>query len=387
MKRALRKNEPEAPHWFDMLSISLLLLASPTVAADDLTSLIEKSVEILLARQESLGDEDVREEWPYEGVYREKGLIPPGYRVGGTSIAAWALIESPQYGESEAVRKAVERAVDFVLRTLDEKPMDIGFSGGYDVRGWGHTYALQLLLQLRKRDFVPEESSKLVDKRIKWLVKALIETEIKGTGGWNYARRGTRSSTSPFMTAPTIIALWEARRQGEKVPQRVLDSALDALEKCRFEEGVIAYNSDGGMPEGPGAIARTPIVEVVLYAADRSSLEEIESSVEAFFTHWNELEVRRRKTGTHVPPYGVAPYYFYYGHYYASVAIEMLEGGTREEWRTKYIETLVSVREDSGGWNDRVFDRSEAFGTSMALLSILEPNRPRPSASKKRAKK
>ena len=43
--------------------------------------------------------------------------------------------------------------------------------------------------------------------------------------------------------------------------------------------------------------------------------------------------------------------------------------------RARYLETLFSVREKSGGWNDRVFPRSESFGTSMALLSLLEPGR------------
>jgi len=375
-----------------MLFTTLVLLVpcpgtAPTLRpgdADDLAPLIERGVAILLERQESMEEKDVREEWPYEGVYREKGRIPPGYRVGGTSIAGWALIESPQYAASEEVQDAVDRACAFVLRALDEPRMDIGFSGGYDVRGWGHTYALQFLLEMRKRDIVPEGTERDVDKRIRWLVKALLETQIKGTGGWNYGRRGPRPEASPFMTAPTIIALWEARRQGEKVPQRDLDKALDSLERCRTEEGVIAYNSGGGMPKLPGSIARAPVTESVLYAADRASMEEIESSIESFFEHWNELEVRRKQTGTHVPPYGVAPYYFYYGHYYASVAIEMLPEKARSRWRTKYRETLISVREDSGGWNDRVFPRSEAFGTSMALLSMLEPGRPRPSASKKK---
>jgi hypothetical protein len=37
------------------------------------------------------------------------------------------------------------------------------------------------------------------------------------------------------------------------------------------------------------------------------------------------------------------------------------------------------VREESGGWNDRVFPRSESFGTAMTLLALLEPDRARPA--------
>jgi hypothetical protein len=373
-----------------MLSITLsaLLMAVPghELDHDDLTPLVEKCVELLLERQEALDGHKVLGEWPYEGVYRERGNIPPGYRVGGTAIAAWALLETSQYAASEEVRQAVERALDFILDELREKAMGIGFSNSYDVRGWGHTYALQFLLELRGKDLVAKKHKRALNKRVSWLVKALEETAIEKTGGWNYARRGTAPAASPFMTAPTLIALWEARRQGEKVDSRVLEEALDSLEKCRTDEGAIAYSSSQAMPKLPGSIARTPIVEAVLYAADRSSLEDVEVAVEAFFEHWNELEVRRKKNGTHVAPYGVAPYYFFYGHYYASVAIELLPEGTRKKWRTRYLDTLLSVREESGAFNDRVFPRSAAFGTSMALLSMLEPGRPRPSASKKAAR-
>ena len=76
-------------------------------------------------------------------------------------------------------------------------------------------------------------------------------------------------------------------------------------------------------------------------------------------------------------PHGIAPYYFYYGHYYAAVAIEHLPAELRKAYRARYYERLFEVREESGGWNDRVFDRSENYGTAMALLSILEPGRPR----------
>jgi len=363
---------------------SLLLLFSVSSSAEELETAVEASVKLLLECQESLDGKGAPAEWPYEGVYREDGEIPPGYRVGGTAIAAWALIESPQYERSEDVRAAVRRGLGFVLAGLEGEAMDAGFSGGYDVRGWGHAYALNLMLEMRRRSIVPQDLTDEVDRRIAWLVETLEATEIVERGGWNYSRRGggeQRADASPFMTAPTVLALWEARRQGEEVAGAVLERALVALEACRTEEGAFAYNTNNGMPTLPGAIARSPIAELVLYTADRSSLEDVEFAVESFFEHWNELEARRKKTGTHKPPHGVAPYYFFYGHYYASVAIEALPEESRRKWRVRYLDTLFSVREDSGGWNDRVFPRSEAFGTSMALLSLLEPTRRRPAAA------
>ena len=43
------------------------------------------------------------------------------------------------------------------------------------------------------------------------------------------------------------------------------------------------------------------------------------------------------------------------------------------------LEVLFRVREESGGWNDRVFARSENFGTAMSILSIMQPDMPLPA--------
>jgi len=371
-----------------MLTISLLLLAAlePTVqdsadGAPDLNAAVERGVEILLSMQESLAGDETAAEWPYEGVYRERGEIPPGYRVGGTSIAAWALIESPGYDDSRERRAAVERATRFVLDTLGQEAMSAGFSGGYDVRGWGHTYALQFFLQLRAKKLVPEALTPEIDARITWLVRVLQETEIAETGGWNYGRRGadTPSPASGFMTAPTLIALFEARHQGEEVDAKVVERALNTLERGRAEGGWYTYTSAGGFDTLAGAIGRNSAAEVALLLAGRRDADDVRQSLDWFLEHWDELEKRRRQNGTHEGTHRIAPYYFFYAHYYAALAIEFLPEEERPEYRAYYLELLFDVREDSGGWNDRVFPRSENYGTAMSMLAILCPRMGRPA--------
>jgi len=45
------------------------------------------------------------------------------------------------------------------------------------------------------------------------------------------------------------------------------------------------------------------------------------------------------------------------------------------------------VREEDGGWNDRVFARSANFGTAMSMLALLSPELPAPARwSSSRAK-
>lgn len=354
---------------------------APRAELPPLDRAIDRAFALLVGRQESLDTRvKTKREWPYEGVYRESGQIPIGYRIGGTSIAAWALIESPQYAESKDAREAVERALDFVLEALDDKAMSADFSGGYDVRGWGHTYALWWMLRMRALKLVPKKYEVAVGKRIPELIVTLQTTQIGGKGGWNYARGGgDDSASSPFMTAPTLLALFEARSQGEKVDDAVVARALDGLERCRTEEGAIPYTTGGGRDEWPGAIGRTPITEMVLLLAGRSDVDKVRRSLDNFLQHWEWLEKRRKQQGTHVPPYGIAPYYFFYAHGYAAMAIQLLPESERASYRQRFLERLFQVQETDGGWNDRVFPRSEAYGTSMSLLAMLAPKLPRPA--------
>lgn len=355
-------------------------------SAQEIENAVENGVKILLDMQESLsGKKAPSAEWPYQGVYRVGGKIPVGYRVGGTSIAAWSLLDAPGWKDSSSRRKAVERALDFVLETLEHPLMASGFKGRYDVRGWGHTYALTFLLRLRELERVPRPKKKLVDEKISWLVQTLQENEIPRKGGWNYARRfwwrgwpwawqrGGQPST--FMTASTLQALFAAAAQGEEVDAEVVERALEALESARVEAGAYQYalSKKDSRASVPGAIARMAICETTLMQAGRGDVGRLQVAIEAFFEHWQFLEDRRRQSGTHVPPHGVAPYYFYYGHMYAAQAIELLPREDRERQRKRLHTILFGIREEGGGWNDRVFPRSENFGTAMVLLALSRP--------------
>lgn len=369
-----------------VLLIALACLA-PQPTGDDLVTLdskgvepaVERCVEILLSMQESIDSKkDEKSEWPYEGVYREAGQIPPGYRVGGTSISAWALLEAPGWKKKSDRAEAVERATVFVLDMLETERMSAGFSGGYDVRGWGHAYALNFMLRLRELKRVPTKLKKRVDTAIADLVETLEVTAIEGNGGWNYSRRG-KGRASTFMTAPTLQFLFYAKEQGEKVDGKIIERALRALEESRLESGAFQYgwNPDRRTGEGfeavEGSTGRSPVCEVTLLLAGRGSVDAVRGSLDDFFEHWEWLEKRRRQNGTHVPPYMIAPYYFFFAHYYAAQAIEYLPEAEQPAYRAKFYAVLDEVREASGGFNDRVFERSENFGTAMSLLGLLAP--------------
>jgi hypothetical protein len=157
---------------------------------------------------------------------------------------------------------------------------------------------------------------------------------------------------------------------------------LDALEQARTSTGSFLYSGTEGQAREepvPGAVGRMLVSETTLHLAGRSDLARVRGALDAFIAHWEWLERRRAQEGTHMPPYGIAPYYFFYAHYYAAQAIELLPARARDEYRRRLLERLFQVRGEDGAWNDRVFPRTASYSTAMAVLALLAPDAPEPA--------
>lgn len=353
----------------------------PAISPEMISEAITRGVDLILAGQEG----DSKAEWPYEGVYRVGGQIPIGYRIGGTGICARALLLAPGYADDSRRHEAVLRATKFIIEGASHPLMSWDYQGGYDVRGWGYTYGLAMLLQLKAVNAVPKEMSEQVEKTITGFIDSIQRTEIAKVGGWNYARgpgKDAVSPPSPFMTAPTLQALFQARKLGYAVDDAVVNRALDTLSAARTPSGSFRYagiDGDKSNEPVPGAVGRMLAGEVTLHLAGRTSVTNIRGAVDAFIVHWEWLNKRRAQQGTHMPPYSIAPYYFYYAHFYAAQAVELLPENERAEYRRRINDLLFSTRSPNGTWNDRVFPRSANYGTAMSIMALMMPTAPRPA--------
>ena len=195
-------------------------LAAPTRAdgpAVKPATLVARAVKELVPLQETDGD------WPYEGVYRVRGEIPIGYRIGGTALVSQALL----YGApptDKNVTAAMERGLDFMFAGLADSRMAPSTRDAYDVRVWGQCCALEYLCRLRaaKRWFDRREK---VDSWIPKLTAALIEEELSG-GGWNYGNTRVLDSTlRPFCSTTGLALMALAGRRGNAA----IESAITFL--------------------------------------------------------------------------------------------------------------------------------------------------------------
>ena len=364
------------------LLCSCACVVAQEVAAPSVDALVSTAVTRIEAMQSKGPGGDVVAEWPYEGVYRVGGDIPYAYRVGGTSITGLALLEAPGLAQSPERNAALIRAVEFVVQSPDEPLMSFDpavYRGGYDVRNWGHCYGLRFLLRAKSTLKLSPELTLKVDRAMQFFLEALKKTEIPTVGGWQYARKSgieNVSDMSPFMTAPCLEALLEAKAAGLEISAELLERTCAALELCRGTSGYVAYGTAKPIRDQeqqiPGAMGRMCATEVALAKAGKQDNARLRFAVEAFFKHWEELEKRRKKQGTHLAPYGVAPYYFYYAHLYAAEAIALLPAAEQPDLAERFLATLLKSRDTDGTWNDRVFPRSAAYSSAMSVLALLD---------------
>ncbi len=335
-------------------------------AASEKAVVIAECVDQLVAMQEEGGM------WPYEGRYRIEGNIPVPYQVGGTSLVCMALLYGAD-GEDSRARPAFQAGLKFVLSRLDHPQMIPAKELKYDMRVLGQAYALLLLCHVQVKGAAGVEET-LVDEWIPRLVKSLVFEQMTD-GGWNYQGRPVHAS---FVTSSVVQALLWANAGGQKIPPAVFGRARDALVASRIADGAFYYFGTRQSAKArqrqdrlPGSAARSAICETMLHLLGAGSTERIRGAIEAFHTHWGELEKRRKKPGTHEGPYLIAPYYFYYGHRYAAQAIELLPAPVRAKERNRLFELLLRTRDPDGTWNDRAFPRSRNYGTAMVLLALL----------------
>ena len=310
--------------------------------------------------------------WTYEGNYRVDGKIPVTYQVGGTSLVSLAILYGAK-NDDDAAWTAFRNGLKFVLEQNDHSMMKAARVDGYDMRVLAQAYALLFLRHVQLKDAGGDLTDQIAPAMTK-LAKALVLEQMKD-GGWNYQGRPVHSS---FVTASIVQALLWARPVNDVITDEVLTGAAAALEASRFEDGGFLYfGTHASKPKRdpqdqlPGSIARGAICETMLSRLGKGSTERIEHSIESFYRHWDQLEARRGKPGTHDGPYLIAPYYFYYGHRYAAQAIELLPEARRLAERQRMFGLLMRTRNSDEMWNDRNFARSRIYSTAMVLLALM----------------
>ena len=74
----------------------------------------------------------------------------------------------------------------------------------------------------------------------------------------------------------------------------------------------------------------------------------------------------------HESHFAVAGYFYYYGHFYAAMCIDLLPADQRPYFRHHLAHIILPLQERDGSWWDYPFyNYHQQYGTAMAIMTLL----------------
>ncbi len=338
---------------------------------------IDRGVNFLLKSQNKNGS--------WGSATRTKGLniyapIPGShhaFRTATTALCIAALIETDT-GRPE-VAKSIDRAEDWLI---DQLPRLRRATGDAIYNVWGHAYSIQALTRMYHRTDETAERQTITD---------LIESQINRLqryesvdGGWGYydfryqAKQPSSSSIS-FVNATGLVALYEAKQIGVKVPERLVKRAVAAIgrqQKSDFSYLYGEYLKDRpmrGINRPGGSLGRSQACNVALRLwGDKKITDEVlDTWLHRLFARNGWLDIGRKRPIPHESWFQVAGYFYYYGHYYAAWCIEELPAEQQGIFQAHMAKLMMSKQEKDGSWWDYpLYDYHQPYGTSFALMTL-----------------
>ena len=348
--------------------------AATRQAPDPIDAAIARGVEFLEKSQNPDGSWGTGLETRGLEIYARVPGSHDAFRVATTALCAMALRDAGLAGQ-DAHKKAVEYLITSGHARRDD--------GVLIYNTWAHTYGLQALaVEMRHAPFKD-------DPRIKAAAEAQLDRLIRyqtHVGGWNYydfvahTQSPSMGATS-FGTAAGLVALWEARRSGIAVPDKLIRIAINRLEECRLPDGAYLYDSDGKYhPMRPynrpkGSVGRTQSGNYALWLWSSKRVAETEAveGMETFFKDHDFMNMGRKRPWPHEAWYFTSGYYYYFGHYYAALLVEKLgpEAG-RKRFGGRLAAKILPYQEPDGSWWDyAMWDYHKPYGTAFAIMSLV----------------
>lgn len=344
---------------------------------------LDRAVKYVLDHQKKKGDWGYMSERPND-IYL--GSINSLHVWGNASTALCVqgligLEPTPQVNEAirRGLKYLVEEAPDTPRATLD---------AFYNV--WAHAYIIECF------------SHAMRDERFKDLrtgMKARAERELRRLfmhqsldGGWGYydfqhkAIQPSGDLSTPMTTSAVLVGLYEGQQAGLSIPDHEISIGVDYNLRMRFPNGAYAYSTghkyapmgQASLPRG--SLGRSQAGDNALYTwrhlfkdgdPRKLSTDTLRKQLDYFFKDHVFIEIGRGRQFPHEAWYATAPYYYYFGHYYASRNVLALPEDIRGEYSDKLAEFVVAGQYDDGSfWDYPLYGYTKDYGTGYGLLIL-----------------
>ncbi|MCA9236623.1 MAG: hypothetical protein KDA44_14200 [Planctomycetales bacterium] len=311
------------------------------------------------------------------------------FRMGVTSLAIVGICETlANLGDDElpaeqrqAAETAVDRAQDWLLKNASHLRR-AETDALYNV--WGHSYSLHAACRLYARAAGNEELQKQLVEMAKAQAEKLQRYEFLN-GGWSYYDfdgRTQRPSSSPFSftTATVLVALKDVQQLGVDFPQELIDKATASLLRQRYPDFSFAYGEylrmmpryDINRPAGSLGRSQACNLALRLWGDEHETDAVLKNWLDRLYARNGWLSIGRKYPVPHESHFGVAGYFYYYGHFYAAMCIDQLPAAERPHFQQHLAHILLPLQEKDGSWWDYpLYNYHQTWGTAMAMSSLV----------------
>ncbi len=357
--------------------------AAPIHSAAEIEHAIDRGVKFLLTDQNKTGSWGSPHNTKALNIYAPNPAAShKAFRAAVTAMSVTALIESGHPDKSPAALQALDRGESWLLKELP-KVRRATADAIYNV--WTHAYGLQALARLHQRAKAAGNSDKVKT------VTALIHQQIDRLqryesidGGWGYYdfRVGTKrpaSSSISFTTATILVAFHEVEQIGIDVPDKLVKRAIDAINRQRKSDNSYVYGEYlkmrplYGINRPGGSLGRSQACNIALrYWGDKSITDEVLVTwLDRLRDRNGWLSIGRKRPVPHESWFKVAGYFFYYGHYYASLCVEDLPPEKSSSLKNDLAHIILSLQEKDGDWWDfPLYNYHRQYGTAFAIMTL-----------------
>ncbi|NOX99879.1 MAG: terpene cyclase/mutase family protein [Verrucomicrobia bacterium] len=352
-------------------------------SATDIENAIDRGVAFLLKDQNITGSWGSPHNSKGLNIYAPNPIAShKAYRAAVTAMCVSALIESGHPAKSPEALKALERGEAWLMEELP-KVRRATPDVMYNV--WAHSYGIQALVHMHKRAKAADQKEKIKD------IEQLILNQIDRLqryesidGGWGYYdfRAGTKrpaSSSISFTTATTLVALHEAKQIGIAVPDKLVNRAIKSIGRQRKNDNSYLYGEYlkmrplYGINRPAGSLGRSQACNIALrYWGDKTITDEVLVTwLERLRDRNGWLSIGRKRPVPHESWFAIAGYFFYFGHYYASLCVEDLPPEKSTALKNDLAHIILSLQEKDGDWWDfPLYNYHRQYGTAFSIMTL-----------------
>ncbi|QEH35908.1 hypothetical protein OJF2_44650 [Aquisphaera giovannonii] len=313
------------------------------------------------------------------------------FRVATTALCVAALTEATQAAEArtpgrvelarpEDVRRAIERGEDFLFREL---PRVRRHDAMLIYNVWAHAYGITALVRMHGR--LPGEGARR--DRIEALIREQYDRLARyesAEGGWGYYdfAAGTQrpnSDSASFVDAAVLAAFHDAAAIGVAPPEKLTRRGVENLVATRKPDfsylyGIyLRYRPMMGVNRPGGSLGRSQACNYALrvWGDEKVTDAVLKEWLDRLIARNGWLDMGRKRPIPHESHFQVAGYFYYFGHYYATLCAGLLPTADRAFYQDHLTHILLSHQERDGSWWDYPFyNYHQPYGTAFALLSL-----------------